>query len=132
MNLSYNFYVVHDSDCKVLQPDNFPPTVDRCGNLTTSRLFVILLQFFSFNLLSLLSLHLHMLLRLAVGICTKTSLVNLPRSRLKWRCRFLTDAIFTLTETKIASGKRPSQRKLVTSLPSIHFQVRTVSFRGGK
>ena len=43
----------------------------------------------------------------------KISLVNLPRSRLKWRCRFLTDDIFTLTETNIASGKRPSQRKLV-------------------
>ena len=37
--------------------------------------------------------------------------------------------MFTLPETNIAQENRPSQKE--TSIPAIHFQVRTVSFREG-
>ena len=35
----------------------------------------------------------------------------------------------TLPETNIAPENRPSHKE--TSIPTIHFQVRTVSFQGG-
>ena len=38
--------------------------------------------------------------------------------------------LFTLPKTKIAPENRPSQKE--TSIPTIHFQVRAVSFREGK
>ena len=38
-------------------------------------------------------------------------------------------AIYTLPETNIAPENRSSQKE--TSIPTIHFQVRTVSFREG-
>ena len=38
--------------------------------------------------------------------------------------------VVTLPETNIAPARKPSEKE--TSLPSIHFQLRTVSFREGK